>query len=296
MYFYNENNMNLMPITDAISMKMIRAYFSSFYKNLEQKLRTRNFPKRLRRKSQNKIFVSDGQFKHTNSKVIINLYLFNRQATSYNIAMNSLKKKFLYTLNHSVKIFSHRLSLIEKISFKSLVEKRHIFLKQKELYLIDSLNKNDYSRDTSYCINMCIKSFFKSLLKKEYDKTLQYFFYKQMVFLNKAKYTYLYLQHLKKQLHSLYNKQVEFNLINLRRFYLNTDIILESIVKKISKKRKKVLRYIKGVSDKVLVLKKKSILHKYKKTSAQKIVLSQSNKQLVRTIIGKLKYKDVTGF
>ena len=45
-------------------------------------------------------------------------------------------------------------------------------------------------------------------------------------YVNNSKFTYIYLQYLKEQLSKLYNKQVEFNLINLKHFYLNSDIFI----------------------------------------------------------------------
>ena len=52
-------------------------------------MRTKRLLLRLRRLSLNKIFVSNGEFKHTNNKVIITLYIFNRQKQSY---FNKMKK------------------------------------------------------------------------------------------------------------------------------------------------------------------------------------------------------------
>lgn len=96
----------------------------------------------------------------------------------------------------------------------------------------------------------------------------------------------------------LYNKQIEFNLINLKRFYLNSDILSESITKKISRKRKKALYYLTKVKNKVKIKRKNSYLHKYiiNNRLEKKIDLTKSTNCLSKFIIKNLKYKDVTGF
>jgi hypothetical protein len=58
-------------------------------------MRTKRLLLRFRRLSSNKIYVSNGEFKHTNNKVVINLYLFNRQKYNYMLA---LKKLYLRTV------------------------------------------------------------------------------------------------------------------------------------------------------------------------------------------------------
>jgi hypothetical protein len=71
--------------------------------------------------------------------------------------------------------------------------------------------------------------FYKKLLKKSLDKYLLHKYYQQLIFINKSKLNYNYLQYLKKYLEKIYKKNVEFNLVNLRHFYLNSDILSESI-------------------------------------------------------------------
>jgi hypothetical protein len=103
---------------------------------------------------------------------------------------------------------------------------------------------------------------------------------------------------LKKELSILYNKQVEFNLINLKRFYLNSDIVSEFITKKITYKRKKTLRYLTNIKNKIRIKRKNSTLRKsiVNNKLEKKINLAKNKNFLSKFVINKLKYKDVTGF
>src|SRR5277367_4368393 len=127
--------------------------------------------------------------------------------------------------------------------------------------------------------------FYKKLLKKSLDKYLLHKYYQQLIFINKSKFNYNYLQ-------KIYKKNVEFNLVNLRHFYLNSDIISESITLKIRKNRRKLLKFLNTLKRKVKIRNKKNIYYKP--------ILNKLNnvdkKSLERVILRNIKYKHVTGF
>lgn len=76
-YAYNSNYIKSLPAADKNLMKLIQSYFNFFNKKYESKsLRLRI---RFRRLLVSKIFVSKAELKHTSSKVIITLYVYNRQ-------------------------------------------------------------------------------------------------------------------------------------------------------------------------------------------------------------------------
>jgi hypothetical protein len=132
--------------------------------------------------------------------------------------------------------------------------------------------------------------FYKKLLKKSLDKYLLHKYYQQLVFINKSKFNYNYLQYLKKYLEKIYNKNVEFNLVNLRHFYLNSDILSESITIKIRKNRRKLLKFLNTLKRKVKVRNKKNyqpVLNKFN---------SVDKKYLEEVVLKNIKYKHVTGF
>jgi hypothetical protein len=134
--------------------------------------------------------------------------------------------------------------------------------------------------------------FYKKLIKKSLDKYLLHKYYQQLVFINKSKFNYNYLQFLKKYIEKIYNKNVEFNLVNLRRFYLNSDILSESITIKIRKNRRKLLKYLNTLKRKVKVCNKKNIFYQPILNKLNKV----NKKYLEEVVIRNIKYKHVTGF
>ena len=84
-YVFNKNAINLIPQITELVNKLIKSYFNLYNLKLERKIRSSRLLRRLRKLSSNKIYVSNGEFKHTNNKVVITLYLFNRQKFNFDI-------------------------------------------------------------------------------------------------------------------------------------------------------------------------------------------------------------------
>ena len=75
-YTYNKNAISLIPIKSKFVMKLIKGYFNSYHLELEPLLRKERLRRRFRKISINRIFLSEGEFKHTNDKVNITLYVY----------------------------------------------------------------------------------------------------------------------------------------------------------------------------------------------------------------------------
>ncbi len=157
---------------------------------------------------------------------------------------------------------------------------------------LESHTKNkeilDYKNLSKY-----IAIFYKKLLKKSLDKYFLFYCHQQLILINESKFNYNYLQYLKKYLEKIYNKNVEFNLVNLRRVYLNSDILSESITLKIRKNRRKILKFLNTLKRKVKIHNKKSI---YYQPVFNKLNINLDKKSLQKRVLNNIKYKHVTGF
>jgi len=233
-YTYNKNTIKLIPVASNYVIKLIKGYFNSFNLKLENKLRKERLRNKSRKLSTNKIFLSNGEFKHTNDKVSITLYVYNRQ-----------KYNYLYKLNKRyVRLFSkirflNKLNLIKSIG-SSILEKQKVKKNILEKILPRYKSKVSLVQDLYY----------KNFIKKSLKRVKYYMFYKQLIYINQNKFTLSYLQGLISLLKKIYNKNIEFNLINLKYFYFNSDIFSQPLVLKLRRKRK-VLYYLKSCIRKV---------------------------------------------
>ena len=232
-YVYNKNALSLIPVASRLVIKLIKGYLNSYNLNIESKLRKERLRRRIRKLSTNKIFVSDGEFKHTNDKVNITLYVYNRQKLNY-----LLKLKKRYTSLFKKEKFLNKLKLIRKVGLD-------ILKKQQENVKVLTNVLPNYNSKVYSIQNLYYKDFIiKSLKKLKY-----YMLYKQLLYINKTKFEYSYLQGLINLIRKIYKKNVEFNIINLKYFYFNSDIFTQPLVLKLRKERK-LLRYLKSLVKK----------------------------------------------
>lgn len=215
-------------------IKLIKGYFNSFNLKLENKLRKERLRNKFRKLSTNKIFLSNGEFKHTNDKVSITLYIYNRQKYNY---LYKLKNKYISLFSKTR--FLIKLNLIKSIGsniLKKQTEKKNI---------LDNILPSYKSR-----VSLAQHLYYKRFLKNSLNKLKYYMFHKQLIYINQNKYTLSYIQGLIYLLKKIYNKNIEFNLVNLKYFYFNSDIFSQPLVLKLRRKRK-VLYYLKSFVRKV---------------------------------------------
>ena len=261
------------PIVSLLAEKLYKSYFDFYNLVLEKKIRKKRILLRLKRLSSNKIFLSFGEFKHTNNKVVVNIYLFNRQKLNY-------KLKFKRNYFKTFKFYDNKL----KIKFNKIAKKGifSIFGKNNKINLSIKKSFGDHN------VIKYLTFFYKKFLKKKMFKLNKYIYLKQLIFLNKSKYNYMFLSHLKKHLELNFNKNVEFNLVDLKRFYSNSDILSNAIKTKITKNRRKLSRFLNKLRKKVKV---KKIF------STNKTFKLEKNRNLLRSyIFFKLEHKTLSGF
>nr|YP_010845479.1 ribosomal protein S3 [Aspergillus affinis]UPW99832.1 ribosomal protein S3 [Aspergillus affinis] len=295
-YVYNKNSLSLIPVASRLVMKLIKGYLNSYNLNIESKLRKEKIRNRNRKLSTNKIFVSDGEFKHTNDNVNITLYVYNRQRLNY---LLKLRKRYTSLFNKA--IFVEKLQIIKDVGLNMLKQQK---IKSKILTnVLPNYSPKFYWVEKFYYMNF---------IKKSLKRLKDYTYYKQLLYINKAKFENSYLQGLITLVRKIYKKNVEFNIINLKYFYFNSDIFTQPLVLKLRKKRK-LLRYIKALVKKAKIKKNKlNERSKYffelenlfvinNKDTTNNILnkLIQHNKTssqyLKKVVLNNIKYKRVSG-
>jgi len=112
-------------------------------------------------------------------------------------------------------------------------------------------------------VSQYVNRFHKKYIKKTLKRLLYYTYYRKLIYIEKSKFNYTYLQYIKNNLQDIFNKNIEFNFINLKHFYLDSNILSESILLKIRKNRKRLLRHLTNLERKVVVMRKRIILQAF---------------------------------
>jgi len=189
-YVYNKNTLSLIPLASNYIMKLIKGYFTLSNLKLERKLRKEKLRRRSIKLSTNKIFLSDGEFKHTNDKVIITLYLYNRQKYNY---LYKLKKRY-------VKLFV-KARFLEKLN---LIKSKWLNYLEKHKELSKDLMR--ILPSYSYKVSFIQSLYYKNYIKKALKRLKFYMFYKQLLYINQNKFNYSYLQGLMYLIKKIFNK------------------------------------------------------------------------------------------
>lgn len=223
-YVFNKNDTKFLPIADKLLYKLIKNYFN-LYNAIN--INAKRIRMRFRRLSIKKIFVSKAEIKHTSSKVIITIYVYNREKIFFNNKLNSIK--VLKGLKKRIKIV--------KVNFLNLLKK---VTTEKTLLIKEfKWNKNDFT------INMYINQQYKNLIIKSLKKEILIIYLKHLLHLNKSKFEDVYLLELSHIVNKIYKKKVEFNIVNIKYIHLNSDILTQSIVLKLKRRKNTILKVLK---------------------------------------------------
>jgi Mitochondrial ribosomal protein (VAR1) len=310
---YNNNTLSLIPNISKLAIRFIRNYFYLYNKNIEQKIRRKKIYNRRRKLSINRIFLSKGEFKHTNNKVIITLYIYNKQKNNY---LLKLKKRYINKFLINILSFKKNNIIKSLSSRKNILSNKLILLKKLKkitingtLALIDAnifkprvarILKDLHQKkkiNNFKVVSKYVNKFYNKFIKKSLRRLFIYTYYRRLIYVNNSRFNYTYLQYIKNKLQILFNKNIEFNFINLKYFYLNSNILSESILLKIRKNRRRLMRHLSNLEKKVIIRKKRVILGEIiKKENLNTKKYFYNNRLLYKNIIKNLKYKHIAGF
>ena len=241
-YVYNNNTIKLLPTTDKVTLKLVKSYFNFYSRKLEKKIKSRRLRIRGRRLSTNRILISRAELKHTNDKVVITIYVYNRQKEYYfnKIIRMMLRNTINNLLSNRIKI-----KIIKKKSLKIISRvKKQKKIVWKTLGLFSSCfadkNKADNNKFKNYETN-----YLKHYVTRSLRKEMLSIYLWQLVSFNESKFEKRYLLPITSLVRKVYNKKVEFNLVNLKYLYLNSYIFSETLVTKLRNRSNRLLKVLK---------------------------------------------------
>jgi hypothetical protein len=166
-------------------------------------------------------------------------FLFGNEAFSFLFLLEEIKRYIIEEINLEKK----GLLAIDKFNIR---EEKLLVIKGLEKNLSEVLTVIYRSRNDTiflkYYENIYRKYLTKTLLEKEIA-TVAY--YKLLLNLNKYKFEDIILLRLSPLISKLYNKKVEFNIVNLKAVSLNIDIFTQAIALKLRNRDNKLLTVLR---------------------------------------------------
>ena len=311
-YVYNKNYNKFISALDDYINNLVLTFFNTYFAHTKD-INSARGRIAFKRKLINKIFISDINTKHTNEKVIINIFTYNREKfflikKIFHRFIKIRKKFAIYYKNKTSKIKPNKKKLKKRLwtkynasnnikkLYNLIIDNNMIKIKLIKLVLKVYINNNYIKRKKNNEIKLLLKIFnnkntidnckglFYDLNKKYMNYNVMrfnlqklYIYQNKILLLNSYKYKDFFLSHLKSLTRKFYNKDVEFNIINLKQLSLNSDIFIQALVTKLNDRKNRFLRVLnKGLSivkpvffNKLLMLepniikKKVSLYNKY---------------------------------
>nr|QDG01232.1 ribosomal protein S3 [Scytalidium sp.] len=285
-YTYNSDYVKSLPIADKNLMKLVKSYFNMYFSN--KILESKQLSIRYKRLSVKKIFVAKGELKHTSSKIIITLYVFNKEKNILKLETKKLIKALVYPNKplNSFKAIENSSNIDNIIKFnRPLTLNEYMYYNKDQIYSnylytiiskecinntinsVDSLNiyiKDIISRIEDKKINNLNIDIDKIMYTKEYKEFIMhtlsvflknYYTSKASLSLNRIKFEESFLTHLKDLVSKIYKKEIEFNIVQLKKLHLNSDIFTQAIALKLKNRDNKLYRVLKSVLTRVKVKK-----------------------------------------
>lgn len=295
-YAYNQNYIKNLSVADKTLSQLVKSYFN-FYFN-QKVLKSSKIATRFRRVSLNKILISKAELKHTSSKVTVTLYTYNAEKIFLTLKLKNLLKAFftpklknpsLINLFHDINVYKKGISLVDYLEELKSNLKLNLDLKvdpymESYLDILDEmiiLSKNDKIANKKLD-QFYTESLRKNFLSKEIKEIATC---KLLLNLNKSKFEDEFIIKLKGIIGKLYNKEVEFNIVNLKTLYFNSDIFTEVISTKIKNRKNNLLNVLKSS----LYLVKLPRVNKIKENSVKvdKFCLDHLNNLHINSSINK---------
>ena len=284
-YAYNNITIKGVNIAQKSLTSLIKSYFNLYFS--KKLLYSKRILTRFRRLAASKIFISKAELKHTSTKVIITLYIYNEERRRLIKRLKRMQALLFFSLNsayinkkleyNSLLSLGKKLNFIsgvEAFSLKALLEEirvcliEEIKLEKKGLFTINKLNlrkeklliikglEDNLSKTLAilsssindsvtfnYYENIYNKYLSKTFLEKEIALIS---YYKLILSLNKYKFEDVFLSKLSVLIGKIYNKEVEFNIVNLKAIYLNSDILTQAISLKLRNRDNRLLRVLRS--------------------------------------------------
>ena len=248
-YSYNKSYIKSLISYDAVLNKLLRSYCNMLQDKIKILFKRRRDNKI--RYSANKIYASRAELKHTNTKLFITLYIYNKQKSSIEWYIRKIitlirfykiriEGKTIFLPNHKNRL----LHLLKKNFF--------IFKKWNIAFFKPINNLVRYSLVNlrkRYLIPYNIPPYTIRLLKKFFRLEKILFNSTRLINFNKYKFNSLnlYVRNLGliSLIEKLYNKKVVINLVEKKSIHLNSDVFSSAVALKLRDRKNKAVRILR---------------------------------------------------
>jgi hypothetical protein len=248
-YSYNKTYTKTLITNFRIINNLFKSYFNMFENKIKNVYKRRRANKE--RYSANKLYVSRAELKHSNTKLTIILYIYNKQKSIVERNMRKLVKFTIYKKYFSIAENKMKGMIIHKNRLEYIFNRFVYFKKWKNLLFKKT---NNILKNTLLRIK---KKYIKSTKMYRYNRFLrrisrfERFFTKKVntINFNNSKFNNLLLNlkdlGLSNFLEKIYGKKVKIKIVELKSIHLNSDVFSKAVALKLKDRKKKAVRVLR---------------------------------------------------
>ena len=288
-YSYNKSYVKTLISLDIL----VNDLFISYFNMVEDKIKLL-FKRRRTNKirySADKIYVSRPELKHTNNKITIMIYMYNKQKLSIGRFLTKLvtykrsNKVLGEKVGEKAQNFKNKFLTVLKKSFFFFKKWNNVFFLSNKILKHRVLNlKWRHLKLYNISLHDLVWS------KKGYKLEQRMSNNEERINFNKLKFTYLFVNQdelgLTSILNKIYNKKIEIKLVDLKSIHLNSDVFSSALALKLRDRKNKAVRILRKA-----ILQMTSIpdLHTIRTFDDRMEIIEENN------IINVIKQQVVTG-
>ena len=269
-YTFNMNLLKILPSLNKILLRIVKSYFNFYSRKLEKSIKSRRLRIKARRLSINKILTSKPQLKHTSDQIIITIYTYNRQKIYYvnklkkiasldvmdTILPNFLKKNIFksstedWPSNTKLKTIKNKGLDMLTLNSKRNQQKSNISRNMDAIAQANTaynFTSKDRSADISYgksINNDKFSSFYNNYAAKSLREEILSVYIRQLIYFNQSKFDQRYILPLINLVKKIYNKNIQFNIVDLKYIYLNSYIFSETLLTKLKNRKNSIIKVL----------------------------------------------------
>ena len=246
-YSYDKSYIKSLITKHTILNSLFRNYFNMFENKIKVLFKRRRANKN--RYSSNKIFISRAELKHTNTKLFIILYTYNKQKS---LIERNIRKLIKWTIHEKHLIQDETIIMPKHNNRLNLIFKRFFYFKKWRNILFEKTNnllKNIIINIKRKYIKSHKMYMFNRLLKRLSKFEQSFINNANLINFNKAKFTNLLLnlKHLGliSLIEKIYNKNVQIKVVELKSIHLNSDVFSQAVALKLRDRKNKAVRVLR---------------------------------------------------
>ena len=267
-YTFNKSYVKSLIINDTTLNNLLRSYANSIKGTVHRFRRRRNNKIRY---SGNKLYLSKAELKHTNSKLVVLVYLFNKKR----LITQGLLIKEIYNLLYKIRLYY----IIKSLSSIFLIKKNLLYkVRAFKFNYFKELENNTYFKTIYNKLSNISEKNTLTTNSIPYIDTLKMLFKENTVLDSSIDLNYntfkfnisnLNLNNIGilKLLEKIYGKKVEIRVVDLKSLHLNSDIFSSAVALKLRDRHNKAVTVLR-----------KAIIHMVKIPDLHTLITFDDNK------------------